>query len=260
MPTPTITAPRTFPTNLNPVVTNDDASLIAQIAKSIQAEDRANAAENLQIVAAMKSGKVTPDWDVNARCQKAGKQPGVGGMIKETGIKTGVAVGAPVGLTLGIGVSSAVAGAATAGVGALLAVGFALIEHHKQAVLREDTFLCDIVPKVNTSIAQIDQAFQSGQITAVEASTAFAQLYALTSQALQAITKKCNASCLICARLKAIGMYRTITYQRVESARAAAAQASSSGSGPLGDAGTPGGGIGLGTAAAVIAGTAALVH
>src|SRR5713226_7876584 len=97
MPSPTVTAPTTFPTNLNPVV-SDDATLIKTIAKQIQAEDRANARENMEIVNAIKSGKVTPDSDVQKRCHKAGKQPGVGFMIEKTGVTTGATIGASIGL------------------------------------------------------------------------------------------------------------------------------------------------------------------
>jgi hypothetical protein len=253
LPSPTITAPTTFPTNLNPVV-SDDATLIATIAKQIQAEDRANAAENAQIVTAIKTGKVTPDWDVQARCNKAGKQPGVGYMIEKTGITTGASVGAGAefsSLAAAGTISSLAAGALTAGIGALLAVGFAITEHHKQAVLREDSTLCDLVPKINNSIAQIDAAFAAGQLTAAQCSTTFAQLYALTKQAFLGIMKQCNAECLILARLKAIGMYRCMSYQRIESARAAAAASSSGVAGATG---------GLGAAAAVIGGAALLAH
>jgi hypothetical protein len=255
MPSPTITAPSTFPTNINPVV-SDDATLIEQIAKSIPTNK--SQAENLQIIAAIKTGKITPDSDVNKRCHSAGKQPGVGSMIEKTGVTSGVSVAAGAGfssLAAAGSISSLAAGAATAGIGALLAVGFMIIEHHKAAVQREDATLCDLVPKINTTIANIDAAFAAGQITAAQASTTFAQLHTLTLQALSGIFKSCNAACLLGARLKAIGMYRTISYQRIESARAAAAASSSSG--VLGATGTAGG---LGTAALVIAGTAALVH
>lgn len=258
---PLVTSTTTFPTNFSPV-TGDPAALADQIAKSIQGEDRANQAEYQQIMAAIQSGKVTPDWDVQGRCKKAGKQPGTGALLERSAITSGASIGGSIGLGgigsfAGLGLTGAALGAATAGIGAVVGIGLMLLQHHSQAVIREDATLCQFVPQINSSIAQIDAAVQAGKMTAAQASSAFAQLYTLAKQAFASIMKPCNAECLILGRLKAIGMYRCTLYSRAEQAAAAAA---SSGSGSILGGASGGSTPGLGTVAAIIGGGALLAH
>jgi len=103
---------------------------------------------------------------------------------------SGLAVGttsAGIGIAASIGAitatTAAIAGAATLGVGALVAVIGLIFEHHAAAVQRALSFGCSTYPAVNNSFALINQGVQQGTISPAAAAQALQEIYSQFMQA-----------------------------------------------------------------------------
>jgi hypothetical protein len=102
---------------------------------------------------------------------------------------------------------------------------------HAHAVAAEQTALCQAVPTANQFLQQIDTAFQSGQVSAAEASGLVDQVLQQYAQGVAGIIKRtgsaCNAACVYARILEAIVAKRKAVYADQEQAAAAAAPAPS---------------------------------
>lgn len=188
-----------------------DAQLASQIAGQICSG--CSAADRQAMLDAISNVKL--HWNVQVGC--AGAQPGTGSLLASEGGK--------VAATAGVAALGAALGVATGGIGALAILPFTIMAHHTQAVQRENATLCQIVPQINQTLADIIANFNAGQITADQAAGAFQQLYARAQSALSGITKTCNASCKLLQETQAIGNFYTVKFKNIEAARAAASPA-----------------------------------
>ncbi len=81
-----------------------------------------------------------------------------------------------------------------------------IFAHHAQAVAREQSTLCAVIPQVNAFLDQIDQAYTLGQLSGPQAVQALETIYTQMNQGLAAIEKPtgCNASCVYLRELRGI--------------------------------------------------------
>jgi hypothetical protein len=101
--------------------------------------------------------------------------------------------------------------------GGVLQVFGAIFGHHAAKVQQEQQIICAVVQAVNDSLSVIDQAFQSGQISASQAAASLEQLYSDLRQNVQPILKQdsshCNAACFILAEARGVIARRKQLYQ-----------------------------------------------
>lgn len=122
------------------------------------------------------------------------------------------------------------AGPATLGISIAIAgiVGLfgTILNHHAQAVQKEQSTLCSAVPAANNYLTIIDQALQSGQATPAEAIQALDSLESDFESAVSSIRKmgggSCNAACVMTLELRGVVAYRTALYQELAATQAAA--------------------------------------
>lgn len=116
-----------------------------------------------------------------------------GSLALATGI-TGAVVGATATATIALG-------AATAGIGLLLAPILAIVEHHAAAVQNEQNTICTVAGQANQAIPQIDALVRSGQITAAQGLAALKQVITNLKLGLNPVSGQgssghpCNAGC-----------------------------------------------------------------
>jgi hypothetical protein len=102
-----------------------------------------------------------------------------------------------------------------------------LINHHAQAVKKEQTVLCSAVPAANNYLNVIAQAVSSGAATPQNAISALESLKGDFRSAVGSIYQDCNAACVMYEELEAICLVMESQFQdMIDSANAAAAAAS----------------------------------
>jgi hypothetical protein len=136
---------------------------------------------------------------------------GAGGAIALTGLKSA-------------GIFS---GAATLGIGTAVTFAISGIEdifaHHAEAVANEQQTICSVASYFNPLIAQIDQAVESGQITAQQGIAYLAQAANTAISGLATIEKACNAACVYQAILKAHVDFASSAYPAISPVASGAA-------------------------------------
>jgi hypothetical protein len=162
--------------------------------------------------------------------------------------------GASLSLTAATTTGLIAAGPATLGISIAIAgiVGIfsTILNHHAQAVQKEQSVLCSAIPAANNYLNIISQAVQSGQSTPQEAISALNSLLSDFTSTVSSIEKgsigtgTCNAACVYTAQLAAIVAYQTSQYQDL-----AAQQATQVTSGNAATSGTVTSGSTLNTAA-----------
>lgn len=132
---------------------------------------------------------------------------GVGGAA--AGLTSGV-----IGLTTGVTGSAALAAGGIATLGAalgfaslgagLLAIPFALVAHHDQAIALEQQTLCAVSSAYNTFADQIEPLIRSGQVSLAQANSLADQMQDEIVKALASGYKTCNARCYYTYGIKAL--------------------------------------------------------
>jgi len=153
-------------------------------------------------------------------CAKAGNASSV----KASLTKTGSAI------DLKLVAAGTVAGPAAPFViaaGVILGVFSAIFNHHAMAVAREQGTLCAAVPAANATLAAIDGAVQSGQISPAVGAASLQQMLSEFTSTVAPITKSCNAACVMTNDVAAIVAYKVSQYNDMTAAenRSAAAAA-----------------------------------
>jgi len=123
----------------------------------------------------------------------------------------------------GAGTALVAAGPATLGISIAIAgiVGIfsAILNHHAQAVQKEQSVLCAAIPAANNYLNIIAQAVQSGQATPQQGVAALQSLLSDFKSTVSSIEKgsigtgTCNAACVYTAELAAIVAYQSSQYQ-----------------------------------------------
>jgi hypothetical protein len=115
------------------------------------------------------------------------------------------------------------------------------LAHHAQAVAKERSILCALVPAANSTLQAVEQAVQSGQLSPQDAITALNGLVSDFSAQVVPIIKNCgpgsrgNAACGWGWAVKAVVAKKTNRYQSMAIPAAGTAAAGvPSGTGPLG--------------------------
>jgi hypothetical protein len=101
--------------------------------------------------------------------------------------------------------------------GVLLSIFGIFGAHHAAAVAKEQGTLCVAIPAANDSLQQIDDALNSGQLTAAQAAQAYDQVIAAYGDYVKLIIKmtpsQCNAACVYMRMLQGIVAQRKLDVQ-----------------------------------------------
>lgn len=111
----------------------------------------------------------------------------------------GLGAAAGSGVISGLGAAGILAGPATLGITAAIAVGASAIEslisHHSQAVANEQSVLCAVMNFYNPLIKSIDAQVMSGAISSDDGLTLLKQTGLTAINGLNGILQTCNAAC-----------------------------------------------------------------
>jgi hypothetical protein len=122
-----------------------------------------------------------------------------------------------------------VAGPATLGISIAIAtiVGIfsTILNHHAQAVKKEQNVLCSAVPAANNYLQIIEQGVQSGLATPQQGIDALNSLVNDFKNAVSSIEKNCNAACVMTEELQAVVLVKQSEYQDMITAQQAQAEA-----------------------------------
>src|SRR5258708_4553031 len=106
--------------------------------------------------------------------------------------------------------------------GAISSLFGAIFGGHAAAVGREQAALCAAIPAANPFLTQVDQAFASGQVTALQAASLLDQIVQQYESGVAPIIKMtssaCNAACVYLRQLEAIVAKRKAQYQDAQAA------------------------------------------
>jgi hypothetical protein len=169
------------------------------------------------ILASVQAGQIT--INLPSGC---GSTPPQGGLnnLKLASTASGLALtGASVGASIA-GASAAVApftlGISLAITG-IVAIFSMILNHHAQAVAKEQAAECALVPAANNYLNIINQAVQNGTATPQQGIAALQSLLADFKSNINSIMKnnssQCNAGCVIYKMLEAIVAYQTSVFQ-----------------------------------------------
>jgi len=133
------------------------------------------------------------------------------------------------GVNLGLQAAGVALGPVTAGisiaVSAIVGLFSTLINHHAQAVAKEQTVLCSAVPAANNYLGIIAQAVSSGLATPQDGISALESLKGDFRSAVGSIYGDCNAACVMYMELEAICLVMESQLQdAINAATAAPAQ------------------------------------
>jgi hypothetical protein len=133
------------------------------------------------------------------------------------------------GVNVGLMAAGAALGPVTAGisiaVSSIVGLFSTLINHHAQAVAKEQTVLCSAVPAANNYLAVIAQAVSSGLATPADGISALESLKGDFRSAVGSIYNDCNAACVMYMELEAICLVMESQLQDAINAASAAAAA-----------------------------------
>ena len=112
------------------------------------------------------------------------------------------------GMNVGLMAAGTALGPLTAGisiaVSSIIGLFSTLVQHHAQAVAKEQTVLCSAVPAANNYLSIISQAVSSGQATPQDGISALESLKGDFRSAVSSIYNDCNAACVMTMELDAI--------------------------------------------------------
>jgi hypothetical protein len=206
------------------------AAAAAQVTESkVTASGKAailNSALRLQMMGASGEVAYIPGTVDCAAAQ--GVPTGAQNDLKLVQTSTGLALQ---GVNVGLMATGAALGPVTAGisiaVSAIVGLFSTLINHHAQAVRKEQTVLCSAVPAANNYLSIIAQGVSSGMVTPQDAISALESLKGDFRSAVGSIYQDCNAACVMYEELEAICLVMESQFQdMIDAANAAAAAAS----------------------------------
>jgi hypothetical protein len=168
-----------------------------------------------------------PGWNCSGQQSETAK-------IVTTASGMGVSIGGSIAATL-MPAAIPIIGPVVAGVEALIGLFSAILQHHAQAVAREENVLCHVVPALNSSLRAIQNAVADGTLTPQAASGTLDNVVSEFSSAVASIIKNdashCNAACVWLKCLQAYVIVAKSQYaQQIaqQAAQAATSQASAS--------------------------------
>jgi hypothetical protein len=185
-----------------------------------------NAGHNMdtynQIVASVQAGLV--GGSANAYMPGTGdcSATGVNSDVKLAQTASGLAL---TGVSMGLLATGAVTAAAlapwTMGISALIGIFPIIMNHHAQAVKKEQSVLCAAVPAANNTLRIIEEAVQAGYATPQHAIDALNSLYSDFNSKVSSIrhgtdpndSGECNAACVLATELHAIVLAKQSEYQ-----------------------------------------------
>ena len=131
------------------------------------------------------------------------------------------------GMNVGLQAAGVALGPVTAGisiaVSAIVGLFSTLINHHAQAVAKEQTVLCSAVPAANNYLGIISQGVSSGLVTPQDGIAALESLKGDFRSAVGSIYGDCNAACVMNMELEAICLVMESQLQdMIDAANAAA--------------------------------------
>jgi hypothetical protein len=135
------------------------------------------------------------------------------GLALTGAIQTGLVAAGP--MTLGISIAIA----------SIVGIFSTILNHHAQAVKKEQNVLCSAVPAANNYLKIIEQGVQSGLATPQQGIDALNSLVRDFTNAVSSIEKNCNAACIMTEELQAVVLVKQSEYQDMIAAQQAQAQA-----------------------------------
>lgn len=149
----------------------------------------------------------------SATAQKLSLAAGAGGIGLQLVAKAGMIAAGPAGW-IALGVSS------------IVGIFSTILNHHAQAVKKEQSILCSAVPAANNYLSIIDQGVSQGMATPQDAIRALDSLVADFEGSVSGIihgadptsSGECNAACVMLSQLRAIVAEKKSMYQDLASA------------------------------------------
>jgi hypothetical protein len=124
-------------------------------------------------------------------------------------------------------------GAATLGIGIVVAILSVIFAHHAQAVAQEQELECTATAAANNSLNVLAEGVQSGQISPTDAATALNTLYSNYAAMVKpswGTSPYCNANCELQILMQAMVLYWQSQFTAMAAAQAPAAGSSAAGS------------------------------
>lgn len=182
-----------------------------------------------QMVASAGAGQVVnaqgaPDYiPGTSQCSASGVSKNIqlgqiGGQLALTGVNIGALSSPAFAAALG---GTAILGAATLGIGAIIGLLPIFLGHHAAAVKKEQNVLCSLIPAVNNYLLVIDQAVRTGKATPQQGIDALNSLVNDFQPQVASIIHgsdpmsagECNAACAELSKLRAIVARMQSQYQ-----------------------------------------------
>jgi hypothetical protein len=147
---------------------------------------------------------------ISAAAKYVGLAGSAAGLALTGVVQAGLMVAGP--LTLGISVAIA----------SIVGIFSTILNHHAQAVKKEQSVLCSAVPAANNYLQIIEQGVQTGLATPQQGIDALNSLVRDFTNAVSSIEKNCNAACVMTEELQAVVLVKQSEYQDMIAAQAAA--------------------------------------
>jgi hypothetical protein len=150
---------------------------------------------------------------ISAAAKYVGLAGSAAGLALTGVVQAGLMAAGP--LTLGISVAIA----------SIVGIFSTILNHHAQAVKKEQSVLCSAVPAANNYLQIIEQGVQTGLATPQQGIDALNSLVRDFTNAVSSIEKNCNAACVMTEELQAVVLVKQSEYQDMIAAAQAQAQA-----------------------------------
>jgi hypothetical protein len=150
---------------------------------------------------------------ISAAAKYVGLAGSAAGLALTGVVQAGLMAAGP--LTLGISVAIA----------SIVGIFSTILNHHAQAVKKEQSVLCSAVPAANNYLQIIEQGVQSGLATPQQGIDALNSLVRDFTNAVSSIEKNCNAACVMTEELQAVVLVKQSEYQDMIAAQQAQVQA-----------------------------------
>jgi hypothetical protein len=150
---------------------------------------------------------------ISAAAKYVGLAGSAAGLALTGVVQAGLMAAGP--LTLGISVAIA----------SIVGIFSTILNHHAQAVKKEQSVLCSAVPAANNYLQIIEQGVQTGLATPQQGIDALNSLVRDFTNAVSSIEKNCNAACIMTEELQAVVLVKQSEYQDMIAAAQAQAQA-----------------------------------
>lgn len=172
------------------------------------------------------------DWATQFNCSGVDTSQGAAKLtLTATGmaVSIGGSIASQLSIAGTLAVSVPVIGAIVGGIMAVIGLFSAILQHHAQAMAKEENILCAVVPSLNQALAAIQNAIADGTLTPQAASGTLDNVVSEFSSAVSSIIKNDNSHCnAACVWLKCLQAYVIVAKsQYAQQIAQAAAQAAS---------------------------------